>query len=68
MTLSPSRIIPEVELLPEIRGLMDEYPFIAYRGTEAVRRALLVLRGIEASDFVVAAALEPLCVEDEVLA
>lgn len=68
MALSPPRIIREVELLSEIRDLFSEHPFIAHRGPEAVRRALLVLRGVEASEPEVAAALEPLRVEDEVLA
>lgn len=68
MPLSPPRIIPEVELLPEIRDLFSEHPFVACRSPEAIRRALLVLRGVEAPESEVAAALEPLRVEDEVLA
>jgi hypothetical protein len=68
MTLSPPRVVPEVELLPEIRDLFSGYPFVAHRSPEAVRRALLVLRGVEASEPEVAAALEPLRVEGEVLA
>ena len=31
MTLSSLRILPEVELLPEIRDLLGEYPFLAHR-------------------------------------
>jgi hypothetical protein len=68
MALSPPRIIREVELLPEIRDLFSEHPFIAHRSPEAVRWALLVLRGVEAPESEVAAALEPLRVEGEVLA
>jgi hypothetical protein len=61
--LSSPRIIPEAELLPEIRDLFSEYPFVAHRSPEAVRRALLVLRGVEAPESEVAAALEPLRIE-----
>jgi hypothetical protein len=68
MALSPPRIIREVELLPEIRDLFSAYPFVAHRSPEAVRRALLVLRGIEAPESEVAAAVEPLRDEGEVLA
>jgi hypothetical protein len=68
MSLSPPRIKREVELLPEIRDLFSEYPFVAHRSPKAVRRALLVLRGVEAPESDVAAALESLRVEDEVLA
>jgi hypothetical protein len=68
VALSPPRIIPEVELLPEIRGLFSEHPFVARRSPEAVRRALLVLRGVEAPEPEVAAAMESLHVEGEVLA
>ena len=68
MPLSTPRIIPEVELLPEIRDLFSEYPFVAHRSPEAIRRALLVLRGVEARESEVAAALESLRVEGEVLA
>jgi len=68
MPLSPPRIIREVELLPEIRDLFSEYPFVAHRSPEAVRRALLVPRGVEAPESEVAAALVPLRVEGEVLA
>jgi hypothetical protein len=68
MPLSLPRIMPEVELLPEIRDLFSEYPFVAHRSPEAVRRALLVLRGVEAPESEVEAALEPLRVESEVLA
>jgi hypothetical protein len=67
MPLSSPRIIPEVELLLEIRDLFSEYPFVAHRSPEAVRLALLVLRGVEAPEPEVAAALEPLRVEGEVL-
>jgi hypothetical protein len=68
MVLSPPRIIREVELLPEIRDLFNECPFAARRSPGAVRRALLVLRGVEAPEPEVAAALESLQVEGEVLA
>jgi hypothetical protein len=68
MALSPSRNIPGDELLPEIRDLISEYPFIARCSPEAVVRALRALRGVEAPEFGVAAALETLCVEGEVLA
>jgi hypothetical protein len=68
MTLSPLRIIPEVEPLPEIRDLIGEYPFLAHRDPETVRRALLMLRGVEAPESEVATALEALSVEGEVLA
>jgi len=67
MPLSSPRIIPEVELLLEIRDLFSEYPFVAHRSPEAVRLTLLVLRGVEAPEPEVAAALEPLRVEGEVL-
>jgi hypothetical protein len=67
MALSPSRNIPGDELLPEIRDLISEYPCIARRSPEAVDRALLVLRGVEAPESEVAAVLESLRVEGEVL-
>ena len=67
MPLSSPRIIPEVELLPEIRDLFSKYPCVAHRSPEAVGRVLLVLRGVEAPESEVAA-LEPLRVEGEVLA
>jgi hypothetical protein len=68
MALSPPRSIREVELLPEIRDLFSEYPFVANRSPKAVRWALLVLRGVEAPESEVAVALEPLRIEGEVLA
>jgi hypothetical protein len=68
MALSPPQIIPGVDLLPEIRHLIGEYPFIAHRSPETVRRALLVLRGVEAPESEVATVLEALTVEGEVLA
>jgi hypothetical protein len=68
MALSPPRSIREVELLPEIRDLFSEYPFVVHRSPEAVRWALLVLCGVKAPESEVAVALEPLRVEDEVLA
>ena len=68
MPLLHPRIIPEVELLPEIRDLFSEYPFVAHRSPKAIRRALLVLRGVEAPESEVASALESLRVEGEVLA
>lgn len=67
IALSPPRIIREVEILPEIRDLFSEFPFVAHRSPKAVRRALLVLRGVEAPESEVAA-LEPLRIEGEVLA
>ena len=68
MTLSSLRILPEVALLPEIRDLMSEYPFLAHRDPETVRRALRMLRGVEAPESEVATVLEALTVEGEVLA
>ena len=67
MALWPPRIIREVELLPEIRDLFSEYPFVAHRSPKTVRRALLVLRGVEATEPKVAATLELLRIEGEVL-
>jgi hypothetical protein len=61
-------MILEVEPLPEIRDLIGEYPFLAHRDPETVRRALLMLRGVEAPESEVATALEALSVEGEVLA
>lgn len=68
MAFPPAQIIAELDLLPQVRDLFNECPFIARQSPEAVRRALLVLRGIEASESDVAAVLEALAVEDEVLA
>jgi hypothetical protein len=68
MALSSPRIKREVELFAEIRDLFSEFPFVAHPSPEAVRRALLVLRGVEASERDVAAALEPLHVEGQVMA
>jgi len=68
MTLSSVRIISEGEPLPEIRDLIGEHPFLAHRDPETVRRALLVLRGVEAPESEVASVLEALTVEGEVLA
>jgi hypothetical protein len=57
------------ETLPEIRDLVQEYPFFAHRGSETVRRALRALRGVAVSDFEVETAMEALRDEDgEVLA
>lgn len=59
--------IPEPDLLPEVRNLFHERPFLAHRGLDAVRRALLMLRGLAFSEFEVLAALEALAIEGEVL-
>jgi hypothetical protein len=61
-------IIPEPELLPEMRDLLGEHSFIARKSPEAVCRALRVLRGIETTEFQVAVVLEALSVEGEVVA
>ncbi len=60
--------IPEPNLLPEIRDLLCEYPLLAHRGPDTVRRALLALRGVAASGFDVEAVMDALRIEDEVLA
>jgi hypothetical protein len=46
MVLSPPRIIREVELLPEIRDLFSEHPFVAYRSQqrEVLKRLARSLR------------------------
>jgi hypothetical protein len=56
------------EVLADVRGLLHEYPFLADRDTETVRRVLLVSRGLAIPKFEVAVALEGITVEDEVLA
>lgn len=68
MTFAPSLIIQEPELLPELRDLFHEHPFLAHRSPETVRRALRALRGIEIDVVVVEPVLEALEVESEVLA
>lgn len=68
MKIAPSLIIQEPELLPELRDLFHEHPFLAHRGPEAVRRALRALRGVEVDVFAVEGVLEALRVEGEVLA
>lgn len=56
------------ELVPELRDLVNQFPFLAHRGPEGVVRTLRALRGIEADAFLVEAALGALRIEDEVLA
>ncbi len=58
----------KAELLADVRGLLDEYPFLKYQDAEKVRRVLLMTRGLAVSEFEVAVALEGLSIEDEVLA
>ena len=55
------------DLVPELRDLCQEYPFLVHRGPETVRRALRMLRGLEADAFAVEAAIEALRVEGQVL-
>ncbi len=55
-------------MLADVRGLLDEYPFLKYQDAEKVRRVLLMTRGLAVSEFEVAVALEGLSIEDEVLA
>ena len=56
------------EVLADVRGLLNEHPFLQHRDAETVRRVLLMTRGLAVSESEVAAALEGLRVEDEVLA
>jgi hypothetical protein len=57
-----------IEVLADVRGLLDEHPFLKTRDAEAVRRMLLMTRGLAVSEFEVAVALESLRIEGEVLA
>ncbi len=66
--IAPRLIIQEPEVLPAVRDLLQEHPFLARRRPETVRHALRGLRGIEADVFAVEAALDALRVEGEVLA
>jgi hypothetical protein len=67
MKIAPFLIIQDPKLLPELRDLLTEYPWLTRRGPEAVRHALRRLRTIEADVFAVEAALEALEIEGEVL-
>lgn len=58
----------KAEVLADVRGLLQEYPFLVNRGPEKIRRMLITLRGIAVSEFEVSLALEALTVEDEILA
>lgn len=48
------------EILADVRGLLNEYPFLLDRDAETVRRMLLLTRGLAVSEFEAGAALEPL--------
>ena len=71
MTLAPEPLYPSKpqahELVPELRDLFGEYPILANRSAETVRRALRVLRSIEVPESEVGACLGALEVEGEVL-
>ncbi len=58
--IAPHRSIPEPDLLPELRDLLNEHRFLRHRDAETVRRVLLMTRGLAVSEFEVAVALEPL--------
>lgn len=58
----------KAEVLADVRGLLQEYPFLVNRGPEKIRRMLITLCGIAVSEFEVSLALEALTVEDEILA
>lgn len=66
--IAPHVIIPDTELMAELRGLFGEYPFLAYRSADTARRVLRTLRSTEADVFAVEFAMEALRVEGEVLA
>lgn len=66
--IAPQQIIQEPEVLPAVRDLLQEYPFLVWRRPEAMRHALRALWGIKTDVFAVEAALEALTVEGEVLA
>ncbi len=57
-----------IEVLADVRGLLHEYPFLEDRDADTVRRLLLMTRGLAASEFEIAVALEGITVGDEVLA
>jgi hypothetical protein len=67
--IAPHRSIPEPDLLPELRDLLNEYPSLKFRDAETVRRMLRMSRGLAVSEFEASVALEPLRDESgEVLA
>ena len=55
------------DVLADVRELLGEYPWLRYRGPETARRLLKMTRALDVSEFDVAAALEALRVDDEVL-
>ncbi len=65
--ISPQQIIQDPDVLPAVRDLLQEHPFLARRRPETVRHALRALRGIKTDVFKVEAALEALTIEGEVL-
>lgn len=62
-TLCRSNLTPD-DLVPELRDLFGEYPFLAHRESEAVCRALRVFRCLASDVFTVEAAMEALMLED----
>jgi hypothetical protein len=54
-------------LLPELRDLFHEHPFLSHRSPETAARALRTLRGVEADVFAVEVAMEALEGEEGVL-
>ncbi len=48
------------EVLADVRGLLDEFPWLKYRDAETVRRMLRMTRGVAVSEFETTVALEPL--------
>ena len=52
------------DLVPELRELFGEYPFLAHREPETVCRALRMFRRSEPDVFSVEAAMEALVLED----
>ena len=70
MTFAPPMIITdEPDVLPALRELFSQYPAMKRSGSEALSRALLVLRFLSyrPDTFAVGAAREALIIEDEVL-
>ena len=55
------------DVLADVRELLNEYPWLRYRGPETAQRMLRMTRQVRVSEFDVAVALEALRVEGEVL-
>ena len=70
MLTPPNRIIHEPDILPALRGLLSQHPAMAQSGSEALARALYVLRFLphRPRPFEVEAALEALVLDGEVAA